>query len=203
MNISPNGALHSNVLTLNRGFLAIHVVPLKRALCLLFKGMAEVVSIEDGMYMSYDFASWRELSELKVELEDVDEHDEWLLAVNFSLQVPRVIRLLKYDRVPKYQVKFNRRNVFLRDEYSCQYCGKKTNSSGLSLDHVLPRSQGGLTSWSNIVTACLKCNERKGGRTPRQANMPLKIPPKKPKNNPLLTHQVQAKRYESWRSFIH
>jgi 5-methylcytosine-specific restriction endonuclease McrA len=203
MNIGPNRALQANVLTLNRGFLAIHVVPLKRALCMLFKGMAEVVNVEDGMYMSYDFDSWLEMSDLKVELEDVGEHDEWLLAVNFSLQVPRVIRLLKYDRVPRYQVKFNRRNVFLRDEYSCQYCGKSYNSGSLSLDHVLPRSQGGGTSWDNIVTACLKCNERKGGRTPKQARMPLKIPPKKPKNNPLLTHQVQAKRYECWKSFLH
>lgn len=202
MNIGSNRALQANVLTLNRGFLAIHVVPLKRALCLLFKGMAEVVNVEDGMFMSYDFDSWRELSELKVELEDMEAHDEWLVAVNFNLQVPRVIRLLKYDRVPKYQVKFNRRNVFLRDEYSCQYCGKKSSASQLSLDHVLPRSQGGITSWDNIVTACLKCNERKGGRTPRQANMPLRIPPRKPKNNPLLTHQVQAKRYECWKTFI-
>ncbi|MGZ3413414.1 MAG: HNH endonuclease, partial [Isosphaeraceae bacterium] len=97
--------------------------------------------------------------------------DEFIRTVHFEIQVPRIIRLLAYDRLPRQKVKFNRRNIFARDGNRCQYCGRKFATSELSLDHVVPRSQGGRAAWENIVCACLKCNVRKGGRTPREASM--------------------------------
>lgn len=118
------------------------------------------------------------------------------------MQIPRIIRLLTYDRVPTNTVKFSRKNIFLRDDYRCQYCGRRHSSSSLSLDHVMPRSRGGETSWVNIVTACVKCNVRKGGRTPREANMKLLSQPKRPKRNPALSYKLSSEKYESWRSFV-
>ena len=202
MSIVLSVALQSNVLALNRLYLAIHVIPARRAFCLLWRGMAEVVNIEDGTYMSYDFEAWREISELKVELNERDEETDWILAVNYPLQVPRVIRLLTYDRIPRNSIKFNRRNVFLRDENCCQYCEKTFSAHSLSLDHVTPRSRGGQTTWENVVTACLECNIHKGGRTPQEAGMRLRRPPLKPKRNPVLANQLSSQKYAYWRNFI-
>jgi len=202
INTRLHSSLHTNVLALNRGYLAIHVVSVKRAFCLLCKGLAEVISIEDGSYYSYDFSGWLEVSELKVELDEVHESEDWIQAVNFLIQVPRVIRLLHYDRVPRNSVKFSRRNIFLRDEHRCQYCERQFGTPNLSLDHVMPRSRGGKTTWENIVCACRKCNIRKGGRTPREAGMRLHKEPRKPKRNPVLSHQINSSKYSVWKRFV-
>ena len=117
--------------------------------------------------------------------------------------MPRIIRLLSYDRVPRNVVKFNRRNVFLRDGFQCQYCGQKLPTGKLSLDHIVPRSRGGVESWDNIVAACLRCNVRKGNRTPLEANMRLLREPTKPARSPLIVRQLRDPRYESWKLFLH
>ena len=195
-------ALQLNVLTLNRGFLAIHTIPVRRAFCLLFKGMAEVINIEDGRFLAYDFDGWCEISEMRFILNEFREEDDWISAVNFRVQVPRVIRLLGYDRIPRSVVKFSRRNIFLRDEHRCQYCQKHFGTNSLSLDHVVPRSRGGRTIWSNIVCACLKCNVRKGGRTPQEAGMRLLHEPVRPKRNPVLSHHLDSEKYVEWKTFL-
>ena len=198
----PSSALQSSVLALNRGYAAVHVISVRRAFCLLWKAQAEVIHIENESYLTYDFHGWREISLLKLELNERDEFDDWISAVNFEVQVPRVIRLLEYDRVPRNVVKFSRRNVFLRDENRCQYCGSKFSAHNLSLDHVMPRSRGGQSTWENIVCACLKCNVRKGGRTPQEAGMKLFQPPKRPKRNPILSNQLSSEKYACWRRFL-
>jgi 5-methylcytosine-specific restriction endonuclease McrA len=197
-----SAAMQSSVLVLNRLYVAIQVISVRRAFCLLCKDLAEVVSVENGSYASYNFQSWREVSEWKAQVEGIREHEDWIQAVNFEIQVPRVIRLLSYDLFPRNIVKFNRRNIFLRDENRCQYCGHKYSTQQLSLDHVIPRSQGGQTNWENIVCACLKCNVRKGGRTPYQAGMKLYKRPVKPKRSPMLSHQLTIVKYESWKQFL-
>jgi 5-methylcytosine-specific restriction endonuclease McrA len=166
--------------------------------------MAEVINVEDDSYMAYDFDSWREISELKDAFGECSscDADDWIRAVNFRIQVPRVIRLLKYDRVPRNIVKFNRRNVFLRDENRCQYCSGKFSTNDLSLDHVIPRSRGGKTTWENIVSACLRCNVRKGGRTPQEAGMRLYREPHQPKRSPVLVHQLSTQKYAVWQKFV-
>ncbi|WP_020468984.1 HNH endonuclease [Zavarzinella formosa] len=194
--------LEASVLVLNKMFMAVHVVSVKRAFCLLFKDLAEVVVMEDGQYMTYDFATWREVSEFKAKNFQRAEDDDWVRGASFEIQAPRVIRLLDYDRVPKQTVKFNRRNIFARDGNQCQYCGKKFPTSELSLDHVLPRSQKGGTTWENIVCACVDCNVRKGGRTPRQANMALIRKPEKPRRSPLLVMKLSQRKYRSWQNFL-
>lgn len=195
-------AIQSSVLALNRYYMAIHVISAKRAFCLLWKGTAEVINVEDGLYMAYDFESWRSLCELRLEGQRRGEEEDWIHAVSFPVQVPRVVRLLHYDRIPREVVKFNRRNVFLRDQNRCQYCQKRFSPKNLSLDHVVPRSHGGPTTWENIVSACLKCNVRKGGRTPQEAGMQLVQTPTRPKRNPLLSHRVGQKKYRCWQNFL-
>ena len=195
-------ALQAHVLTLNRGYVAFQIISARRAFCLLVKDLAEVVSVEEGRFRSYDFEAWREISELKLAFEERDEQEDWINSVNFSIEVPRVIRLLRYDRVPQHVVKFNRRNIFLRDKNHCQYCKRRFPASQLSLDHVIPSSRGGRTTWENIVSACLKCNVGKGGRTPREAGMALASRPRKPSRSPLLAHTVHSLKYASWKSFL-
>jgi CRISPR/Cas system Type II protein with McrA/HNH and RuvC-like nuclease domain len=145
-------ALDSSVLVLNKMFMAVQIVSVRRAFVLLVKELAEVVSMEDGQYATYDFSTWREVSEYRSKFFR-QEDDDWVRTVSCEIQVPRVIRLVDYDRLPRQTVKFNRRNIFARDNNQCQYCGKKFPTQELSLDHIVPRSQGGENSWENIVCA--------------------------------------------------
>jgi 5-methylcytosine-specific restriction endonuclease McrA len=191
---------------LNAHYLAMRVVSVRRAFTLLFKHneesqpIAEIVSVEGGQYVSYDFADWKELSAFRKEFEP-HQHD-WIRTVRFDLVVPRIVRVLSFAKLPKQDVKFNRRNLFARDNNTCQYCGKRFGTSNLSLDHVLPRSLGGKSTWDNIVCACLKCNVRKGGRTPDQAHMHLIRHPVKPRRNPVLSISLADHRYSSWKQFL-
>jgi 5-methylcytosine-specific restriction endonuclease McrA len=192
--------LGASVLVLNRLYMAIHVVNVRRAFVLLCRDLAEVVHLEEGQFANYNFDSWREISELKAQFKE--PHEDWIRSVNFEIQVPRVIRLLCYDRVPKQTVRFNRRNIFARDGNRCQYCGKRFPTSELSLDHVVPRSRGGDTNWENVVCSCVKCNVRKGGRTPQEAHMTLVKHPVKPKRSPLLAIKLGNPKYQSWKTFL-
>lgn len=201
MNVGSVSSLEASVLVLNKMFLAVHVISVRRAFCLLCKDLAEVVSYEEGAFATYTFETWQELSEFRSK-NFRQEEDDWVRTPTSEIQAPRVIRLLEYDKVPKQTVKFNRRNIFARDHNQCQYCGKKFPTSELSLDHVIPRSQGGGTMWDNIVCACVDCNVRKGGRTPRQANMTLIRKPEKPKRSPLLNMKLSQTKYRSWQSFL-
>ncbi len=198
---NPHSVLDGSVLVLNKLFMAIHVISVRRAFCLLCKDLAEVVSLEDGQFATYSFETWRELSEYRARFFR-QEDDDWVRTVNSEIQVPRVIRLLGFDKLPKQTVKFNRRNIFARDNNQCQYCGKKFPTTELSLDHVIPRSKNGQNSWENIVCACVNCNVRKGGRTPREAHMTLIRKPERPKRSPLLNLKLTHRKYQSWRTFL-
>jgi 5-methylcytosine-specific restriction endonuclease McrA len=200
MSLASSPGLDASVLVLNKLYMAVHVIPARRAFGLLVKDLAEVITLDDGHYRSYDFHSWREVSAARALFKDPD--DDYVRTVNYEIQAPRVIRLLGYDRLPRQKVKFNRRNLFARDGNKCQYCGKKFPTSELSLDHVMPRSRGGLATWDNIVCACVRCNVRKGGRTPTEAGMRLYRDPVRPKTSPVLSLKLKHRKYESWRSFL-
>lgn len=198
------GVLHSglscNVLVLNRLYMAIRVVSARRAFSLLTRNLAEVISIENESYISYTIDSWLEVSALKAQFER--EHNDFVRTVRFEVAVPRIIRLLGYDRLPRQDVKLNRRNIYARDHSTCQYCGKKFPTQELSLDHVVPRSHGGKTTWDNLVCACVYCNAKKGGRTPQQAHMHLLKHPIKPKRNPVINLRLGTDKYASWKHFL-
>lgn len=192
--------LSTSVLLLNRFYMALRVISAKRALMLLYRDMAEVVAVEEGQYLSYDFNSWVDVSAAKAQFEP--HHHDWVHTVRFQIAVPRIIRLLAYDKLPRTSVKLNRRNIFARDHNRCQYCGKRFPTSELSIDHVIPRSQGGGTSWGNVVCACTRCNVKKGGRTPEQANMHLITQPVQPRRSPILSIKLSDSRYASWKQFL-
>jgi 5-methylcytosine-specific restriction endonuclease McrA len=198
--VARPSSLEASVLVLNRLFMAVRVVRARDAFVLLWKEIAEVVSVEDETYNTYDFSSWAEVSEYRRKFQP-DSH-EWIRTVRFDLAVPRVIRLLTYDRVPKTRVRLNRRNLFARDGSRCQYCGRKFKTSDLSIDHVVPRSRGGRTEWTNVVCACLACNVRKGGRTPREAHMRLIKKPRQPRFSPVITIRAGSQKYRSWKQFL-
>jgi 5-methylcytosine-specific restriction endonuclease McrA len=198
--VKPQSALDCNVLVLNKHYMALQIIGAKRALSMLYRQLAEVINYEQGNYLNYDFESWCEISELSRQFQP-EKHD-WISTVNFNLAVPRIIRLLSYDRLPKKQVKFNRRNIFARDKNRCQYCGKKFSTTELSLDHVIPKSLGGESTWENLVCSCTGCNAKKGGRTPGQARMHLINKPVKPKRNPMIHIQLSHHRYHSWKQFL-
>ncbi|QDU87428.1 HNH endonuclease [Pirellulimonas nuda] len=200
MSTASPAALNASVLVLNRQYLAIHVIDVRRAFALLLRELAEVIHIEEGRFGNYDFASWRELSTLESAYKG--PHDDWVRSVNFEIRAPRVLRLLEFDRAPKQRVRLNRRNLFARDENLCQYCGKKFATSELSIDHVVPSCRGGETTWENVVCACVRCNVRKGGRTPTEANMKLIKKPVRPKRSPLLSIKLASPKYASWKSFV-
>jgi 5-methylcytosine-specific restriction endonuclease McrA len=201
--LSP--ALSANVLVLNRYYQAIRVVNVRRAFSMLCREMAEVIHIEtddkgQSKWLNYNFDDWQELSALKHEFEP--DGFDWIHTVRFQIAVPRIIRLLGYDKLPRQDVKFNRRNIYARDGNKCQYCGRKFSTTELSLDHVVPKSQGGKASWDNIVCCCVKCNVRKGGRTPDQARMHLITRPVKPKRSPVINIRLADERYHSWKQFL-
>ena len=205
-NVSP---LNGSVLVLNRFYMAVHVVSVRRALGLLYRELAEVINVEDGQYSNYDFEAWVEMSQfIHAETEEGssfsenDEDRDWIRSVNFPIQVPRVIRLSFYDKVPKLTLRFNRRNLFGRDKNTCQYCGLVKPLAQLSFDHVIPTSRGGKTTWENVVCCCLKCNGKKGDKLPKEANMKLIKKPVRPRHNPLITVRLNNPKYEMWRTFL-
>ena len=196
-------ALESSVLVLNKFFAAVHIVNAKRAFAMLCKESAEVVSIDDGQYNSYDFTSWVDVSAFKAECELPDEERyESIKTFSLEVRIPKIIRLVVYDKLPKATVKFNRKNIFARDKNRCQYCGKKVPTSELSLDHVIPRTQGGTSNWKNIVCACTNCNKHKGGRRPEEAGMKLICKPVKPNHCPLIQLKLGSNKYNSWKQFL-
>ncbi len=189
--IPSYSALNTKVLTLNRSYLPIHVISVRRAYSLLYQGVARAVNEK---YQTFDFNSWGELS--------VSIHDDSIGLVNRIMRVPRVILLVSYDRVPKRQVRFSRYNIYARDKITCQYCGQRLPRHELNLDHVIPRSRGGTSTWENVVCSCHVCNRRKGGKTPKEAKMALLRKPYKPKWTPFMQETFNMSRYREWLPFL-
>lgn len=189
---APRAALlNSKVLVLNRSYLPVHVTSVKRAFALLYQGVARAV---DDQYHTFDFESWRELG--------VTIHEERLGVVGGAIRVPRVLLLIAYERVPKRHVRFSRFNIYARDNNTCQYCGRRLPRTELNLDHVKPRSRGGLSTWENVVCSCHSCNRRKGGRTPVEAGMLLIHKPQRPQWTPFSSEMFNLKRYREWMPFL-
>ena len=197
---STASCLESKVLVLNKLYTAVRVISARKAFSMLAKDVAEVVSVENGAYLNYDLRSWTELGMLQKEFEQ-DQHD-WIRTPRITIAIPKIIRLLGYDRFPRQCVKLNRRNIYARDRNRCQYCGGHFATRELTLDHVTPRVQGGVNSWANLVCACVRCNTRKGGRTPAQAGMKLIKKPIQPRRNPTVAIRLGGSKYDSWRAFI-
>ncbi|MBI3466340.1 MAG: HNH endonuclease [Planctomycetes bacterium] len=182
--------LERPTLVLNRNWQPVNVATVARALVLLWNEAARVVDPAD--YQLYTWADWSRIAPA--------DDEAFIQAVRSRLRVPEVIVLAAYDRLPSAAVSFSRRNVFKRDHWTCQYCGVQPGGEELTIDHVLPRSQGGVSTWENCVLACIACNKRKADRTPQQAGMKLRKPPVQPAWRPLYARNHV--RIESWSKFV-
>ncbi|MCI0572369.1 MAG: HNH endonuclease [Myxococcaceae bacterium] len=182
--------IQSNVLVLNRNYQPVHVTTVKRAFALLYQGVAKAI---DEQYRLYEFSDWAALS--------AAEH-ECITTISRTIRVPRVVVLTAYEHLPRGRVRFSRLNIYARDGDTCQYCGRTLPRAELNLDHVSPRSQGGKTSWENVVCSCIPCNLRKGGRTPDQAGMKLLKKPMRPRWTPFFRGASRRITYREWIPFL-
>jgi 5-methylcytosine-specific restriction endonuclease McrA len=182
--------LDGSVLVLNRVYQPVHVTSVRRAFTLLYQGAARAI---DEEFRLFDFESWSALSAAA---------HESVGTVRRRIRIPRVIVLLAYERLPKARVRFSRFNIYARDESTCQYCGRRFARAELNLDHVIPRSRGGVTTWENVVCSCVPCNLRKGGRTPEEAGMRLLRSPARPRWTPMFRNVALRARYREWKPFL-
>ena len=194
----------SRTLVLDASYRAHRVVSWQRAVQLLHDGRAEIVELYDEVLRAIS----RELAKtLKVSKQmlawfelGADTSDDSVLVV----KMPAVIRLLGSVGRKKV-VKFSRINVLTRDNFTCQFCGDKKPMKELNYDHVVPRSKGGKTEWTNIVTACYPCNSKKRNRTPEEAGMRLLHAPVKPKSLPIAALRLDSVKEipACWRSWLY
>lgn len=137
-------------------------------------------------------------------VEVVEEYSREVHSVSFTFRLPSVVRLLRLVKRPKTAVKFSRQNIYARDKNRCQYCGREFPPEQLTYDHVVPKYRGGKTEWTNIVTCCISCNRRKGGRTPKEAGMRLIRKPARPKWLPAVRITVGYKDVpQCWRDYLY
>lgn len=163
-----------SALLLNASFEPIKVIAWQRAVSMLFMGKVEVI----------------------------EEYDLEIRSVSLVIKAPAVIRLLKFARLAHRKPPLSKANILARDNFECQYCSLELKTSEATLDHVLPRSRGGRTSWTNIVTCCKNCNRKKGGKTPEEARMPLKKEPVQPDWLPVLNFRMNGSIPHTWKIFL-
>jgi 5-methylcytosine-specific restriction endonuclease McrA len=166
--------LDQPALVLNRHWVPIHLTTARHALMLVYQRVARAVHPAD--LSLHQFQTWADLR--------VPDDTPCVRTVSQRIAVPEVVVLERYGRIPNRTVPFNRKNLFARDEYCCQYCGSRLETRDLTIDHVVPRVQGGISSWENCVLACITCNRRKAHRTPDGAGMRLKRSPHRPRWTP-------------------
>jgi 5-methylcytosine-specific restriction endonuclease McrA len=183
--------LSDPTLVLNKNWLPIRVCTVRRAVMLVWKDLARIIGPDN--YGLHDFTSWADLK--------VAQGEPCIQTVSLQIRVPEIIVLRHCDRYRKPEVIFSRRNLFRRDRNTCQYCGQKFPTEDLSIDHVVPRSLGGVSSWANCVVACLACNARKGNRTLETAGMSLLRSPSRPSPRLAFTFPL-GRRKASWDQFV-
>ncbi len=186
-----SSALSQPTLVLNRSWFAIATTSVRHALVLVYTGAAK--AIRTDTFEVHGFESWARL-EVRVD-------EPHVCSVDARIPIPEVVVLQRFNSVPRQRVAFSRRNLTRRDRNLCQYCGRRPRDSELSIDHVLPRSRGGSTSWENCVLACAPCNRRKADRLPREVGLKLLKKPAQPPWSPI--HEVPLGRVRpSWERFL-
>jgi 5-methylcytosine-specific restriction endonuclease McrA len=182
--------LERPTLVLNRNWQPVRIATVARSLVLLWNEAAHVVDPVD--YRLYNWTDWALLAPR--------DDEPAIRTVRYRLRVPEVLTLTRHDKPRQTAVTFSRRNVFKRDHATCQYCGARPGLEGLTIDHVIPRSRGGQTTWENCALACVGCNARKADRTPEQAGMRLRRTPARPAWKPL--YDAATVRVASWARFL-
>jgi len=184
-------SLNRAVLVLNKMWMPIRVIPVTRALVLMFAGKASGVDCET--YYAYNWEDWIK--------EPITENDRIIITSSYDVKVPEVIVLSTYDKIYKKDIKLTKRNIYIRDGYRCQYTGEQVKELDADIDHIIPRAQGGINSWENMVVCSKEVNRMKANRTPEQAGLKLIKKPTKPNVDKLLI-DPKIKVPESWGKFI-
>lgn len=183
------------VLVLNKGWMPNSITPVKKAISKVAAEMAKILDPET--YGMYSFEEWL--------LFKVGEDEPFIQTANLKVKIPEIIVLTDYDRVPQREVKLTRRNLLIRDNYTCQYTGVKINMQNATADHVIPRSKGGATSWDNLVMCCLDINAKKADKTLKESGLTLLKKPVKPKWSPVyarFARLASSNVPSSWSKFI-
>ena len=171
---------------------------IERAFSLLSLDHAQVIYAEDGSFRVFDAGTWFEHCKNL----DSQPGNRVVRTINQQVLVPSVLLLRSYDRMLMQEMKFNRQNLLERDDYKCQYCGKKLPTKELNMDHVVPRDRGGGTSWENVVISCIRCNSKKSNRLPKEAGMRLLKEPKRPSRRPFMSSLLGKPMEDTWTHFI-
>lgn len=186
--------LDNQTLVLNKHWAPIQVTTVKEAIGLVAKGHAKIIDAET--YQVHDLLSWADVTKAKQVLESDKIH-----SVRLVMTAPEVIMLTTYDGLGERSVVFSRRNLFKRDHHTCQYCGVQPEASELTIDHIVPKSKGGKSTWENCVLACVPCNKRKADRSLADSGLKLRKVPKKPSWKALIQASAKQKR-KSWEQFV-
>jgi 5-methylcytosine-specific restriction endonuclease McrA len=192
--MSAQAVLDRPTLVLNKRWEPLHLAPVKEAICLVAKGSARI--IDPKTFEAHDLRTWGDVSKARAKFADAV-----IRSPRMVLVPPEVIVLTRYEGQAERSVVFSRRNLFKRDRYTCMYCGAQPGPEALTVDHIVPKSRGGVSSWTNCVMACLECNKRKANRTPDEAGMKLRKVPKKPSWRALAQVPPRERRV-SWDQFI-
>jgi len=169
--LSSIGKMNTQVLLLNQSYEPLQICNMRRAIILIFLGKAH----------------------------SVEQYDDEIRSVSYSMQMPAVIRIYNYINLPRNSIVLTRKNILKRDSLSCQYCG--TKSSPLTVDHITPKVKGGKDSWENLTTACVSCNNKKGNRTLREANLKLLSKPRVPSRITFIQRFVRTP-IKEWRPYL-
>jgi len=183
-----------DTLVLNRLYFPVHIISWKAAMSLLYTGKATAIDVD---YVVYDWDNWIEFTK--------NQNGNYCYAhsAKYRVAIPDILILQDFANVPRREIKYSRENVFHRDGYVCQYCGKKFKRDDLTIDHVVPKSHGGSNNWDNIVSSCEPCNAKKADRTPGQANMHLMHPPSEPQwYSPLQKVAERGVLRPNWSKFL-
>ncbi len=169
--LSSIGKMNTQVLLLNQSYEPLQICNMRRAIILIFLGKAH----------------------------SVEQYDDEIRSVSYSMQMPAVIRIYNYINLPRNSIVLTRKNILKRDSLSCQYCG--TKNSPLTVDHITPKVKGGKDSWENLTTACVSCNNKKGNRTLREANLKLLSKPRVPSRITFIQRFVRTP-IKEWRPYL-
>ncbi len=183
------------ILVLNKVWYPINLVPATRGLCMLFEGSAHAI---DESYTQHDFDSWLALSDTSLDGED----NSFIQTPSRKILVPSVLVLRTFDKVPKTKAKLSRTNIYKRDGFQCQYCGQHLSRARLTIDHVLPKSKGGVTSWTNCVASCLRCNAAKADKSLAEAGLTLPRAPFEPDGRHMAAIHMDQRKRPMWGKFL-
>lgn len=204
----------ASVLVLNKSWMPIDVTSVYEAVCKVCRARPRARFVDPDTYATYDFDSWVDTWEDAIRASEIAA-DKVMESPCLAFRLPEVILLTEYngfgpDSSPgPRRLVFSRRNIYLRDRNTCQYCGKRFHTNDLNLDHVVPKSKGGQMTWQNIVLSCIACNDKKRNRTPKEAGMSLVRKPMVPKPSEVkrpwgerLKRKIGSNVPETWETFL-